>query len=174
MSKIACLPPASAPLTSPFSIEAKGSFFFHSGCWGASSLTQSIAKKKKEIHRLFCPQRNIVVEYGDTFSGCYKVGRPFLYYRRHEYDNRLLGFSIVPGWKRINGLSCRQTRKYQDKTQYICWVVFVSLSLSLYSSILRDEGLANQPVELLVFILFITRNTLTILVFLNNKKRLYL
>ncbi|MGB5705434.1 MAG: hypothetical protein WBM41_01275, partial [Arenicellales bacterium] len=61
--------------------------------------------------------RAVVVEYGDALSGWYKVGRPFLCYRRHKFDNGLLGHAIVPRWKRINGLSCRGAAKDQDETQ---------------------------------------------------------
>src|SRR5438067_2091266 len=37
-------PPASAPITSPLSNEANGSFVFQSGCCGASAFTRSSAK----------------------------------------------------------------------------------------------------------------------------------
>src|SRR3954454_16169396 len=38
-------PPASAPFTSPFSSEAKGSLVFHSGWFGASTATRWSAKR---------------------------------------------------------------------------------------------------------------------------------
>ena len=37
-------PEAASPLRSPFRIEAKGSFVFHSGCWFDVAFTRSMAK----------------------------------------------------------------------------------------------------------------------------------
>jgi hypothetical protein len=44
ISSSARSPPAIAPLRSPLSSEAKGSFCFHSGCCGASAFTRSSTK----------------------------------------------------------------------------------------------------------------------------------
>ncbi|MGB5706235.1 MAG: hypothetical protein WBM41_05345 [Arenicellales bacterium] len=71
-------------------------------------MTRSSAEEEKEIHRLFGPKCAVVVEHGDALSGWYKVWRPFLCYRRHEFDNGLLGLAIVPGGERVNGLCVRR------------------------------------------------------------------
>ena len=111
ISIIAFSPPASAALTSPLSSEAKGSLSFHSGCCGASAFTRSKAKMELEIHRLFGPERAVVVERGDALGRRHEVGRIVLRDLCHEFEDRRLGRPVIPRGERIGLGVCRNDSK---------------------------------------------------------------
>jgi len=66
---------------------------------------------KLKVYRSLRPQRPVVVEHRDSFSGIDERGACHIGHGFHELDNRLLRRAIVPGCQRIDQIAgCTASR----------------------------------------------------------------
>ena len=86
---------------SPASTALNGSFFFHSGCFGASSSHPVEREHRLRVERMLDPERAVLIEGGDAILGRHEARAASSWSRLHEGEDRLLGRAVVPGRQRI-------------------------------------------------------------------------
>ena len=96
-STMPCSPDSASVFMSPSSTALNGCLSFHSGCAGAMRLDAVEREGELDVHRLFAPQRAVVVEGGDALVGGTKSGPPCVVTRSTNSYDRGLGRAVVPG-----------------------------------------------------------------------------
>ena len=90
----------------------EGLLLFHSGCSGAHGLYLVERKGKLNIHRVFAPQRAVIIEGRYPLRHRNKTGRTFAGHGGDKIQDRLLRLAVSPRRKRI---SLRQRRSFEHE-----------------------------------------------------------
>src|SRR4029453_6839730 len=83
--------------------------------WWRESFHAVEREEELKIHRLFGPERAVVVEYSDAFGGRDVIGRAFLSYFGNEVHDGCFGCAVVPRRKRIGWLSNGRGERQRTK-----------------------------------------------------------